>query len=112
MKPPASVRIGPQVFEIQFRSNATDGMLNDGSYGYTLDQGNLIVISKDVSLSKQKVTLMHEILHAIRMVFEGVSPPKKNSEYEEWEHYFIGIYENAILMIMNDNEDLMEWFSN
>jgi Zn-dependent peptidase ImmA (M78 family) len=107
---PKRVRIGPEIFDIEFRTTASDGMLNDGSYGYTLDLGNLIVISKDISLSKQRVTLMHEILHAARMVFEG-TPPKKNAEYEEWEHYFIGVYETTILMIMSDNKELMEWFN-
>ena len=35
--------------------------------------------------------------------------PKKNADYDEWEHYFIGIYENAILMILDDNPELVEW---
>ena len=105
---PSKVRIGPETFDIEFRTSSADGMLNDGSYGYTLDLGNLIVISSDISLSKQRVTLMHEILHAARMVFEG-TPPKKSAEYEEWEHYFIGVYETTILMIMHNNKELMDW---
>lgn len=105
---PSSVRIGPQVFDIEFRDPKTDGMLNDGNIGYTLDQGNLIVISSEISLSKQQVTLMHEILHSMRMVFES-GMPRTKADYSEWEHYFIGVYENSILMLMRDNPELMVW---
>ncbi len=104
-----SVKIGPQVFGVEFRNTREDGMLNDNSYGYTLDQGNLIVVSADISLSKQQVTLVHEILHAARMILEGTSKPKKKAEYEEWEHHFISIYENAFIMIMQDNPELVKW---
>lgn len=105
----SSVKIGPQVFDVEFRSTREDGMLNDNSYGYTLDQGNLIVVASDISLSKQQVTLVHEILHSARMILEGASKPKKKAEYEEWEHHFIGIYENAFIMIMQDNPELVKW---
>jgi hypothetical protein len=107
-----SVKIGPQTFRVEFRSTRDDGMLNDNSYGYTLDQGNLIVIAKDISESKQKVTLVHEMLHAARMIFEGTTTPHRKAEYDEWEHHFIGIFENAFLMIMQDNADLVNWLSN
>lgn len=108
---PSKVKIGPQVFDIEFRSPQKDGMLNDGNVGYTLDAGNLIVVSNDLSLNKQQVTLLHEILHAMRMVFEN-GMPKKKADFEEWEHYFIGVYENSILMLMRDNPELMEWLAN
>ena len=106
---PSQVRIGPQVFDIEFRSSNQDGTLSEGNHGYTLDFGNLIVISNEIALSKQKVTLMHEILHACRMTFEN-GMPEKGAKYDEWEHFFIGVYENALLMIINDNPELIEWF--
>lgn len=105
---PKSVRIGPQTFKIEFRDPANDGMLNDGNVGYTVDAGNLIVVSDKISASKQQITLFHEILHAMRMIFEN-GMPKKGASYEEWEHYFIGIYENSILMMIRDNPELVEW---
>jgi Zn-dependent peptidase ImmA (M78 family) len=107
---PKQVKIGPQTFSIEFRSPSSDGMLGDGNLGYTLDQGNLIVISMDISLNKQQVTLMHEILHAMRMIFEN-GMPKKKASYDKWEHFFIGVYENAFLMMIRDNPELMEWFN-
>lgn len=108
MEKPSKVKIGPQIYEIEFHNTGRDGMLNDGSYGYTLDSGNMIVIADDISPSKQKITLLHEVLHAARMVFDNNRPTRK-AEFEEWEHYFIGIYENALLLIMKDNVQLMKW---
>lgn len=110
MSYPSKVKIGPQTFKIEFREPKNDGMLNDGNVGYTLDSGNLIVVSKDISLSKQQVTLMHEILHAMRMIFEN-GMPKSKAKYDEWEHFFIGVYENSMLMLIRDNPDLIEWFN-
>ena len=106
---PSEVKIGPQVFSIEFRDPDKDGMLNDGTQGYTLDAGNLIVVSKSLAPTKQRVTLMHEILHACRMTFEN-GMPDKGAKYDEWEHFFIGVYENALLMLINDNPELVEWF--
>lgn len=103
------VKIGPETFRVEFRDPGNDGMLNDNSYGYTLDQGNLIVISNSISESKQKVTLLHEMLHAARMIYEGTSTPKKKADYEVWEHHFISIYEKAMLVIIRDNPELISW---
>lgn len=111
MTKPSKVRIGSQTFKIEFRDPKADGMLNDDNYGYTLDLGNLIVVANNLSLSKQQVTLLHEILHAMRMIFEN-GMPKKKAEFEEWEHYFIGVYENAFLMLIRDNPELIEWLKN
>jgi|688.fasta_scaffold1251107_1 hypothetical protein len=109
---PSRVKIGPQTYKIEFRDPAKDGMLNDGSHGYTLDMGNLIVVSKTIDLSKQRITLLHEILHACKFVFEGYSGGKKEiTDQEELEHYYIAIYENALIMVLQDNPDLIEWLS-
>jgi hypothetical protein len=105
---PTSVKIGPQTFDVEYRNTNLDGMLNDGSHGYTLDQGNLIVIANDLSVSKQKIVLMHEVLHAMRMIFEN-SVPDKEADYERWEHFFIGVYENSLIMFMRDNPDIVNW---
>lgn len=105
---PSSVKIGPQIYDIEYRNSVVDGMLNDGSHGYTLDQGNLIVIASELSASKQKIVLMHEALHAMRMVFEN-GIPDKDVDFERWEHYFIGVYENALIMFMRDNPDIVDW---
>lgn len=107
---PKSVKIGAQVFSIEERSPQTDGMLNDGSYGYTLDGQNLIVIDSTIHESKKKVTLLHEILHAARMVWETPSNrPSKSASAEDWEHYYIGLWETSLLLILQDNPKLVQW---
>jgi Mlc titration factor MtfA (ptsG expression regulator) len=107
-----SIKIGPQTFSVVKRSNNEDGMLNDGAYGYTLESGNLIVINSEIGNGKQKVTLLHEILHAIRMNAEGMPKPSKDDDFESWEHYFIGLYESNLLAVLKDNPKLVEWLTN
>lgn len=105
---PTKVKLGSQVFKIEFRDPKNDGMLNDGNQGYTLDYGNLIVVASNLSKSKQQVTLLHEILHAMRMTFENSTFPT-GTDFEEVEHFFINIYENSILMFIRDNPEIVEW---
>lgn len=106
---PSKVKIGAQVFDIQWLHVKDDAMLTDSSYGYTQDERNIIVINQDLHETKKKITLFHEILHAVRMVNEAPTKPKDGADYAEWEHYFIGIYENALLAVFQDNPKLTNW---
>ena len=108
MPVPSDVKIGPQNFKIEFRDPAKDGMLNDGSHGYTLEAGNLIVVSSAIDISKQRVTLMHEILHACKYVFDTFASKRDITDPEDIEHFYISIYENAMLMVIQDNPDIIE----
>lgn len=109
---PAYVKVGPQIFDIVERSASKDGMLTDGSYGYTLDSKNLIVIDADIHISKKRVTLLHEILHAARMVFDNGTKPKKTDDFEVVEHYFIGIWESSLLIVFKENPEILAWLLN
>lgn len=112
MKLPTEVYLGIQVFDIQFRDRNKDGMLSDEStLGYTLDQQSLIVIDSTLAVSKQRVTLMHELMHAAYMVFGGPTHPDTKATVETWEHHFIGVWENSILMMLTDprNKELTDW---
>ena len=104
-----NIKIGPQNYLLEERSKGEDGMLNDGNYAYTLDTGNLIVLDKDIATSKKQVTVLHEILHAIRFNSDGMIKPRKKDDFDVWEHYFIGLYENNLLGVLKDNPDLVEW---
>jgi hypothetical protein len=106
---PASIKVGTQVFNVIERSPDIDGMLSDGTYGYTLDEKNLIVISSDIHKTKKQITLLHEILHACRMVFDNSLKPKKSDDFEVWEHYFIGTVEHSLLLVFSQNKGLVEW---
>lgn len=103
-----SVKVGPQKFTIVERSPKEDGMLNEGAYGYTLDNSNTIVISSDASNGKKQITLLHEVLHAVRMSYDGMPKPSKDDDFETWEHYFIAMYESGLLAVFKDNPKLVE----
>ena len=106
---PEQVIVGTQTFDIVVRNRKDDGMLNDGTFGYTLDTENLIVVDSALSHSRQKVTLLHEILHAIGFVYDTSVKPKKSDDFSIWEHYFIGIYEEGLLLVLRDNPELLEY---
>lgn len=103
------VKVGAQTFRIVERYKRDDGMLSDGTLGYTLEDENLIVIEKSLSKSKKQLTLLHEVLHAIRMERETTIRPRKTDDYDVWEHYFISIYENSLLYVLKDNPELISW---
>ena len=107
-----SVKVGPQRFDVLQRDPDVDGMLNDGAYGYTLDNKNLIVIADNLGNGKQQITLLHEVLHAIRMSNDGMPRPNKEDDFEAWEHYFIAMYETGLLSVLKDNPKLVEWLTN
>jgi hypothetical protein len=48
-------------------------------------------------------------MHACVYVFDTSVKPKKTDEFDTWEHYFIGIWEEPLLMIMQDNPKLVEF---
>jgi Zn-dependent peptidase ImmA (M78 family) len=105
------LKINSQDYKVIERSRQEDGMLNDGSYAYTLDMGNLIVLDKDISQSKKQVTLMHEILHAIRFNNDALPKPRKKDSFEDWEHYFIAMYEGNLTAVLKENPQLVEWLT-
>lgn len=108
--PPSEILIGTQVFQVILRSPKEDGMLSDDTYGYTLESDGVIVIDSTLSWSKQRQTFTHEMLHAMRMVFGSPTRPKKADSFDDWEHYFIGIYEEVLLMVLRDNPSVVEYF--
>jgi Zn-dependent peptidase ImmA (M78 family) len=115
-KLPSRVKIGAQNWEIVERSRNNDGYINDDSYGYTLQKSNTIVLDKDCPPSRKRQTLLHELLHAIRYSngASGIKPDMENTQSDEiiatWEHYFIAMYEDTILLVLRENPDLTEYF--
>lgn len=105
---PTKIKIGTQVFSVVERSRIDDGALSEPNYGYVIDEGNIIVIDKNMHPSKKKVTLFHEVMHAARMVWDNPVRPKVE-EFDEWEHYFIGVWENSLLLVLKENPQLRDW---
>jgi hypothetical protein len=111
MTTPRKVKVAGQTFRVEERYPKDDGMLSDGNYAYTLDTGNLIVIDKTLGLSKKQQTLLHEVMHAIRMVHDGTKKPSKKDGYGTWEHHFIGIWEAGLMAFLKDNPEVVEWIT-
>jgi hypothetical protein len=108
---PSKVKVGAQVFNVVSRSRKVDGMLNDDTYGYTLDKENLIVIDSDIHITKKQVTLLHEIMHACRLVFDNGIKPSKTDEFDAWEHFFIGAWETSLIMVFRDNPKVLNYIT-
>lgn len=108
---PAKVMIGTQEWTIVEHTSKEDGMLYEDNYGYTLERRNMIVLDKDASDTRKKQVLMHELLHAIRFTFFTGSKMAPKLSFEDTEHYFIGMYEETLLMLLKDNPELLQYLT-
>jgi hypothetical protein len=50
-------------------------------------------------------------MHAIIGTFDTSVKPAKNADFQALEHYFIGILEDPLLMLIQDNPDLLDWLT-
>ena len=108
MRMPKSVKIGSQVWEIteQKRKHAMDN-----HYGVTMGKDNSIVIDAELSPSMARVTLFHELLHAIRITFGGSLTPNKWNDFFEAEHFWIGLFEEPVVAMLRDNPELVKYLT-
>ena len=114
-KLPTTIKIGSQIWSVEERTKTTDGLLNDGSYGYTIQEGNIIVLDKFATASRKRQVLFHELFHAIRFSSgsSGIKPNlddvQPNEIIDVWEHYFIAMYEDALLVLLRDNPAVSDY---
>lgn len=112
MPVPKKVKIGAQIWDIIERRRDDDGMINEDSFGYTLNKSNVIVLDKDCPPSRKRQTLFHELFHAVRFSngSSGIKPNMEDIQPEEviptWEHYFIAMYEDTMLTVLRENPKL------
>jgi len=109
MDTPKKVIVGSQVWKIVERSRTQDYALNDDSFGYTLNKENTIIIDSQITKSRKQQTLIHEIFHAIRYSFGNPVSPKKGDEVDTWEHYFIAMYEEGLLLVLRNNPEVLAY---
>jgi hypothetical protein len=109
MKMPKKVVVGTQTWEIVERSRTNDGMLSEDNFGYTLQKDNKIFIDVDISPSRKRQTLLHELFHAVRFTMGGYSAPKKSDDVDTWEHYFIAMYEEGMLSVLQNNPEVLSF---
>ena len=108
---PKKIKIGPQWYRVEQRKTGDDGMLSDESHAYTLGQRNLIVLSVELDDSNKKQVLVHEILHAIHNTLGSATKPVKTSDFADWEHHFISMYEVGLLMVLQDTPNLVKYLT-
>ena len=111
MPTPGSVKVGPQIYKVIYRSRKEDGMLNDNTYGYIIDSANTIVIDSQAPLNKQQSTLWHELFHATRMTYDTGARPANDLDFDDLEHHFIGVWEAPLLSVLKDNPELVLWLT-
>lgn len=109
MKTPKQIKIGTHYFEVTEQKRKHNSDFQDGTYGYTIDKDNTIVLDIEMPLSMKRVTLFHEVLHAIRFIYGGSYQPPKTTTYGEWEHYWIGMVEEPVVQVLRDNPEFAEF---
>ena len=108
-KMPTLVKVGTQLWTIEERDRNRDSSLSEDSFGYTLHRDSIIVIDGTASPSRKRQTLLHELLHAIRYSLGSPITPKNDDDSDTWEHYFIGMYEEGVLAILRDNQNVLDY---
>jgi Zn-dependent peptidase ImmA (M78 family) len=114
-KLPTKIKIGAQDWTVIERDRADDGYIADDSYGYTLQKTNVIILDKHCPPSRKRQTLFHELFHAIRYSngSSGIRPDLENVQPDDiistWEHYFIAMYEDTMLLVLRDNPAVADY---
>jgi hypothetical protein len=104
---PTSVMIGPYNFEIEYvsKEKLADGRSRQHDGGRLMTAALKIQVSGDTALGHQKVTVLHEIAHAIQLVVnEGGDWGEKFTE-EEWVARTIPM----LLAVLRDNPAVSNW---
>lgn len=113
---PSSIRIGQRDIDIIVSNNSKDVSL-ETAHAYTLTDFDRIVIIDNLSAGQLRATLLHEILHAIRAVYENDESQVKSKDEDEsyrdyalrWEHYYIYLVTEPLTQIIRDNPKLIEF---
>lgn len=110
MRMPTTIKIGTQTYRLQLRSPKDDGGLTS-SLAYTLVESNLIVLSNQLPIDRQRSVLIHELLHALIYSFTRQDTPEKLETFDDWEHHFIGIVQEPLTMLLRDNPQLIAYLT-
>lgn len=104
---PKSIKIGTQVWEI--REQKRKHSVTTDHFGFTNVGDNVIIIDSEITESRKRVILVHELLHAIMSTFGGSYVPEKKAEFADLEHYFIGLYEEPLVLVLRENPELVKF---
>lgn len=96
-KPPSVIKIGPITWKVKYGKTGNDAV------GLTHTHKNEIIIFHKLNEEQKKVTLLHEILHAIAYTY-GFYPDKKNLEES-----IVSIFTVPLLMVFSENPKLKRY---
>lgn len=106
---PAKVKIGSQIWEISEQKRKHS--VTNNHFGFTSTSNNVIVLDSEQAPSMKRVTLFHELLHAIKITFGGSYEPSSKTPFDELEHFFIGLYEEPVVLMLRDNPQLVAYLT-
>jgi len=109
-KKPSSVKIGNRIIDIVFTSSENDSRLDNGTVGWSDNYRSTIVIDTLVNEMLQKETLLHEMLHFIRYIYQPSNLIyDEDTPYIDIEHHFINMYEVSLITILKENKSVREY---
>ena len=98
---PSKIKIGWREYKIIFSKEVVSE--GDGLFGQLVYNENLIRMRPDIDINEQKITLIHEICHAI-FYFMG-------SQLKKDEDFIKGLSEH-LYQVVKDNPDFFRWLIN
>jgi Zn-dependent peptidase ImmA (M78 family) len=115
---PKFILIGQREYKVIISNEDKDATLH-ASHAYTMVNHDTIVVNDNLSAAHLRSTLLHEILHAIRMVtgntFSEVPEKDKEEDYDEyygrWEHHFIYLFSEPLVQVIRNNPDLLSFLT-
>lgn len=111
---PKKIMIGHRDYKVLLRTPAEDAQLG-GAFGYHMTNEDNIVLDKTVTAPRMRAVLLHELFHCLTQQYgnaytNDVTRPKKELNVEEFEHFYIDLWENPLLEVMRANPLLMEFW--
>ena len=121
-KRPSKIKVGPHTYKIYYSKKKWARFYpkkkNKEGYGgvvgrFLLRASVILVNGWEQSLSQQKDTLLHEILHACfaLTVFDNSPISFDGAEKSEIEEYAVLILTPTLLQVLQDNPELVEWLT-
>ena len=111
---PTAVRVGPVTYRVTTDPDdwvrVEHKVQTKGDYGHTLNIEATIYINPEATPDVQRVTLWHEVMHALCTAVMG-SPDWRNlgKKKGDREEAVVSAFESPIVLVLRDNPDLIAY---
>ena len=111
---PASIRVGAVTYRVTIDPDdwvrVEHKVQTKGDYGHTLNLEATIYINPESTPDVQRVTLWHEVMHALCTAVMG-SPDWRNlgKKKGDREEAVVSAFESPIVLVLRDNPDLIAY---